>query len=97
MDDNWNDILKEYIPIFSTASSELEDKLAVLSLIARIDDSHASIRNKGKVLENYWGIRWSPLELSFTENKFVVAGYFDDTLGKKIGRASSWERVCKNV
>src|SRR3546814_7210221 len=30
-------------------------------------------------------IRWSPLELSFTENKFVVAGYFDDTLGKKTG------------
>src|SRR3546814_6024551 len=45
MDDNWNDILKEYIPIFSTASSELEYKLAVLSLIARIDDSHASIRS----------------------------------------------------
>jgi len=82
--EDWNKVLKEFIPKFINASSELEYKLAVLELISRIHDTHASIWND-KAIENYEGNYFSPLKLSFIEEKAVVVGFYNQELGGSTG------------
>ncbi|MGB3079913.1 MAG: S41 family peptidase [Saprospiraceae bacterium] len=83
--ENWNNVLKEFIPKYLAASDTLDYKLTVLSLIARVHDTHANIWGRDDVLSNYKGINYAPLEVSFIENKAVVTDYFDQDLGEKSG------------
>ena len=80
IEENWADILKEFIPKFANVSSELDYKLTLLSLIARIHDSHANIW-KDATLRNCRGINYAPVIISFVEDKAVVTGYYDKTSG----------------
>jgi hypothetical protein len=83
--ENWNNVLREFIPKFIEASGETEYDLAVLAIIARIHDSHANIWSYSDPLNEYWGRNYAPLEITFIENKAVVTGYLDDELGKNSG------------
>lgn len=85
IEENWNDVLKEFVPKFVNASNELEYKLAALELIARIHDSHANIWGYQEVLEKYHGVNYAPVIISFVENKAVVTGYHDNDLGENSG------------
>lgn len=85
IEENWNNVLPEFIPYFLNATNELEYKKAVLSLIARVHDTHANIWGKDSILTNYIGINYAPIEIGFVENKAIVTGYFDDSLGKYSG------------
>ncbi|MEO8666237.1 MAG: hypothetical protein ABI462_12160, partial [Ignavibacteria bacterium] len=82
--EDWNEVLREYVPIFVNASDEQEYKLAALTLIGRIHDSHANIRND-IVVENYRGKNFAPVEITFVENKALVTDYYDDVLGERSG------------
>ena len=44
IDKNWDEVLKEYIPVFVNSKNELEYELAILKLIGEINDTHASDR-----------------------------------------------------
>ena len=83
--ENWNNVLPEFIPKFVNASSELEYKLVVLTLIARIHDTHANIWGNDPVLEKYRGNLYAPVEITFVENKAVVTGYLHKELGPRTG------------
>lgn len=85
IEENWNDVLKEFVPKFVNASNELEYKLVALALIARIHDSHANIWGYHEVLEKYFGVNYAPVMISFIENKAVVTGYHDKYLGENSG------------
>lgn len=85
IEEDWNNVLRDYIPRFVGASDELEYKLAALSLIARIHDTHANIWGMDNALNNYKGKRYSALNVAFIENSAVVTDYFDPILGKKSG------------
>lgn len=85
INENWNDVLKEFIPKFINASDEMEYKLTVLSLIARIHDTHANIWGKDSALINYRGQNYAPVEITFVENKATVTDYYDSDLGEKSG------------
>lgn len=85
IEDNWNDVLPEYIPKFVNSTSELEYKLCVLSLIARIHDTHANIWGNDPVLQTYKGKYYAPLTVKFIEEKAVVTGYNDNLIGEKSG------------
>lgn len=85
IEDNWNDVLPEYIPKFVNSTSELEYKLCVLSLIARIHDTHANIWGNDPVLQPYKGKYYAPLIVKFIEEKAVVTGYNDKLSGEKSG------------
>ena len=84
-EENWNDVLKEFVPKFINASNELEYKQVVLSLIVRVHDSHANIWSIDPVLDSYNGVNFAPLEITFVENKAVVTHYTDQVLGEKSG------------
>ena len=55
-------VLKEFIPDFINAKNELEYKLAALSMIARIHDTHANIWGDN-TFNNYKGINMPRLRL----------------------------------
>ncbi|QOR64898.1 peptidase S41 [Cytobacillus suaedae] len=85
IEEDWDNVLKEFIPKFINAKNEQEYKLTTLEIIARIQDSHANIWGQEPVIEEYWGKNHSPLSLSFVEQKAVVTGYYNDELGGKTG------------
>ncbi|GGA78669.1 S41 family peptidase [Ornithinibacillus halotolerans] len=87
IDDDWDEVLKEFIPKFLHATNEQDYKLTVLEIIARVQDTHANIYEKHPVIEEFWGNHYSPFIVRFVENKLVVSDYYDDTLGEETGVA----------
>ena len=85
IEENWNEVLQEFIPRFVEASNELEYKLTVLAMIARVHDTHANIWGKDSVLRDYRGLNYAPLEMTFVGDAAVVKSYYDDTLGEQTG------------
>lgn len=83
--EDWKEVLKEFIPKFNNAVNETEYKLGALELIARIHDTHANIWGKDEALNKYRGIYFSPVEITFIEDKPVVTGYYNDVSGKASG------------
>ena len=83
--EDWKNVLSEFIPKFVNAKNEIEYKLAVLELIARVHDTHANIWGRDITLTNYWGINYAPLEITFIEEKAIVTDYFDEQLGQETG------------
>ena len=76
-------MLEEYVPKFVNARNDIDYRLTTLSLIARIHDTHANIWGLDNVLNVYKGVRFAPLSVTFIENKAVVTGYSNKTLGAK--------------
>lgn len=83
--EDWNQILAEFIPKFVSAKNELEYKLTSLAVIARIHDTHANIWGMDYMLDEFKGERFTPLKITFVENKAVVTDYFDKSLGEQTG------------
>ncbi|MCF2220355.1 peptidase S41 [Chryseobacterium sp. PS-8] len=85
IEEDWKGVLKEFIPKFINAKDETEYNLASLELIGRIHDTHANIWGNSKSLEKYFGERYSPVQLTFAENKPVVEDFYDENLGTQTG------------
>jgi len=88
-DKNWNTVMKEYIPEFVLAKTQLEYELTTLKLLGETGDTHAYLwegREKIDSLRGYW---YEPVLLQFLENKLVVTKYFNPdlqaTTGLKVG------------
>ena len=85
IEDDWKNVLSEFIPKFINAENEIEYKLALLELITRVHDTHANIWGHDIVLTNYWGVNYAPLEISFVNDKAIVTDYLDEKLGQETG------------
>lgn len=85
IEEDWKGVLKEFIPKFINAKDETEYNLASLELIGRIHDTHANIWGNSTSLEKYFGERYSPVKLTFAENKPAVEGFYDENLGTQTG------------
>lgn len=85
IEENWNDMLPEFVPQFLAATDELEYKKAALALIARIHDTHANIWGQDATLAKYRGLNYAPVKVTFIEEKAVVTGYWDQALAEKAG------------
>lgn len=84
IDDNWGDVLTEFIPKFIDSSNMLEYKLSLLELITRVGDTHANIYGDTDIM-SYWGNYFAPVQVKFIEDKVLVTGYYNPKLGKKTG------------
>jgi C-terminal processing protease CtpA/Prc len=84
-EEDWKHVLKRYISKFNDAKSVLEYRLAALSLICEIQDTHAFIWCQDSILLKHDGLYRSALEIKFIENKAVVFDYYDSLLGAKTG------------
>lgn len=85
IEDNWNAILEEYIPKYIEASSELDYKKTVLSLISRIHDSHAYVYDANFTLNRSVGLKYPAVEIDFIEGKAVLTKFLDHELEKQNG------------
>ena len=77
--ESWNDILPEFIPKFIYATTENEYKLILAKLIARINDTHASV----SFIYHLKGDNIIPVEINFVENKAMVTKLYKVDDNKK--------------
>jgi C-terminal processing protease CtpA/Prc len=78
MDEDWEQILRDFIPKMIAADTELDYKLTLLELIGKVQDTHANIWQNDPVLNHFRGERALPLEVNLVEGKAVVVRLFDD-------------------
>lgn len=78
IEEDWKEVLKEFIPKFCNIENELEYNLAVLEIIARIHDTHANILESKYEYKKYCGEKFIPVELEFVENKVIVIDFYNE-------------------
>lgn len=59
IEEDWKNVLAEFIPKFVNATNETDYTLAALEIIGRIHDTHANIYGDNKALNDYLGINYS--------------------------------------
>lgn len=79
--ENWDELLKEFIPKFAANRTSLGYKLNCLTLINRIHDTHASISGD-KELGTYFGSNHPIVKAKIIEDKLIVTMMVDEALGK---------------
>ena len=88
-DKNWDDVLKEYIPVFISAENGLEFELAALQIIVEINDTHAGLWGGGNAIATLRGNKYAPFRVWFVEGQLVVTDYYNwdlkETAGLEIG------------
>ena len=77
MDDDWDEVLREFILRMTAADDELSYKLTVLDLIGRVQDTHANIWQADPVLMRFHGENMVPVQVSFIEDQAVVVKQFE--------------------
>ena len=82
--EDWQQVLPEFIPKLVAAGTAEQYRLALLTLIARIHDTHANIY-QDEMLDEYKGKFYAPVRIRFVENQAVVTDYYDAALGKASG------------
>jgi len=87
-DKNWNDVLKEYIPLFTSATTKLEYELAATQLFSEICNSHAVLLKGGDQINIIRGDRQVLVRVQFVENKWVVTDYYLDASLSKTEKAA---------
>jgi C-terminal processing protease CtpA/Prc len=75
MGEDWDQVLREFIPRFRHASNETEYALTVSEMLTHTHDSHVGAR--GPVLNEYFGTAAPPLQVRMIEGVPVVTGSFD--------------------
>jgi hypothetical protein len=69
IDEDWDGVLRELLPVFLEAHEREDYHRALLRLIARIDDSHANV---GTTFMPPAGSCWVPARLRFIDDQLVV-------------------------
>ncbi len=75
MDEDWEGVLRSYLPRFMAAEDSLAYHLAVAEMYAHIRDTHGFVSSS--VLSKYLGTASTPLYLRWIEDAPVVAGFYD--------------------
>lgn len=87
MGENWDQVLKEFIPRFQRASDETEYALTAAEMVTRTHDSHAFVRSA--VLNEYIGTAEPPVQVRMIEGLPVITRTLDEAAttsqGIKIG------------
>ena len=85
MDEDWNNKLNEYIPLFIKAKNELEYELAAIRLIGDIADTHANLWGGADKIDEWKGSNYPPIHVRFIENQLVVTDYYNQELKTEVG------------
>jgi C-terminal processing protease CtpA/Prc len=85
LDQDWNQVLTEFIPRMALAKTKDAYQLETIELIARITDTHANLWSAPPTLRPPAGTCQVPVTTRFIENQAVVSGYLDATAGPGTG------------
>ncbi len=83
IEEDWKDVLYEFIPKFINVKDGFEYRLSVNEIIARLHDSHAQMYNHSP--KEYWGYMTAPIETTFVNEELIVSGYNNYVSGPKTG------------
>lgn len=84
IDEPWDDVLFRYIPEFEAAANALEYQLAVMKLVAEIQDSHVVVRGAALADEKL-GLFSPAVLLEHIENQSVVTAVAEGVTGVQPG------------
>ncbi len=82
--ENWDDVLKEFIPRIALADNLNRYQLELMALIARVNDTHANLWSS-LAERPPAGECQLPIIVRWVENSALVAGYSDATKGPASG------------
>jgi C-terminal processing protease CtpA/Prc len=85
LDQDWNQILTEFVPRMALAKTRDAYQLEAIELIGRITDTHANLWNAPPTLRPPAGTCQVPVTTRFIENQAVVTAYLDATAGPATG------------
>lgn len=74
LEDDWDAVLRDFLPRFTAAEGWDTYQLEVLSLLVRLHDTHANLWSALNLRPPRGDCRW-PAALRYAENQFVVAGH----------------------
>lgn len=83
IDDDWDKVLREFIPKFINAQNDIEYRIEILKLLTRLNDTHANIPIDDEVINNYKGKYIMPFIVSYVEGRMVVTDFLTEELEKK--------------
>jgi C-terminal processing protease CtpA/Prc len=84
IDDDWNDVLHEFIPIVMEADDTEAYLLALLRLVGRVHDTHATV-SVAHTVRPPAGAAMLPVHIRFVEGHAVVTSYRQAELGAASG------------
>jgi C-terminal processing protease CtpA/Prc len=83
MDEDWDEVLREFIPKMHAAADAQAYALAVAEMMARIHDSHAIITSE--TLNTYFGVAGPPLQARWLEEAPVISRLLDVDAAREAG------------
>ena len=85
MDEDWHEVLKEFIPRMEAAADSLEYTLAVAEMVTHVQDTHAFINSR--VLRRYFGVAYPSVRLRMIESVPVITSFVDESAARAAGAA----------
>jgi carboxyl-terminal processing protease len=80
LDTNWDEVLSQMLPQFSSPISELDYHLAMLELVVKIDDSHGYFVND--LIFKHFGLKQIPADFRIMGDKAVITSIYDNSLAR---------------
>lgn len=77
-DENWNEVLNDMVPLFMYAQDTTAYHMAMLELVARVNDTHAQFVTY--YTNRYFGFKWAPFWFKIVDNKAIVVSLGNDSL-----------------
>ncbi|MFD2521434.1 S41 family peptidase [Emticicia soli] len=87
IEEDWKNVLTEFIPKFIDATDKTAYDLVTLELIGRIKDTHANIWGSTPALNQYHGNNFAAVKLTFVENVPIVTGFYKEKSDEETGLA----------
>ena len=85
LDQDWSQVLAEFIPRIALAKDKDAYQLETIALIAKVTDTHANLWNAPPQLRPPAGDCQLPVTTRFIENRAVVTGYSEAAAGPATG------------
>ena len=85
IDQNWDQVLAEFIPRIALAKDKNAYQLETIALIAKVTDTHANLWNAPPQVRPPAGTCQLPVVTRFLEKRAVVTGYSEATAGPATG------------
>jgi C-terminal processing protease CtpA/Prc len=83
MGEDWNAVLREFIPKFEQAKDALEYSLIAAQMMTHIHDSHAYV--SGNIINEHFGTAYPPVRVRFIENSLLVTHLYKESIAKSAG------------
>lgn len=76
----WDSVLIKFIPLFYQAKDTLEYHLAILKMIASLEDGHNAITWSAEMVDFFGSHRYVPFQCQVVDGKAIVTKIYDDSI-----------------